>query len=241
MAGRVGRWWCCVLPLLAVGGGCAGGGGANGGGAALVPFPGSIGGVARSDFASQSSASDAVARPTESDADESSGAREAFLADDPVAAKIPGFSVRELRAGDGAAVVQPGSLVAMTFTGRIDGGREFQRQDEPAGPWPVSHLIPGLGQGLIGMRAGGRRSITIPPELAYSDDAVLDGSGEVLVPGGSTLVYIVEVVSIEEPADGDAGGEPDAGDGEPNKTGGAGGAGGAGGDAATPETERAAP
>lgn len=113
------------------------------------------------------------------------------------AAAVAGFTVRDLETGDGL-VVGPESRVRMSFTARIVGGDEFQRVDEPIGPWPVTELIPGLAQGLAGMAAGGRRRITIPPDLGYEDTPVTDpATGEVLIPAGSTLEYDVTLVGID--------------------------------------------
>jgi peptidylprolyl isomerase len=52
------------------------------------------------------------------------------------------------------------------------------------------------GDGLGPMREGGRRMLTIPPELAYGDR----GAGEAIGPG-ETLVYVIDLleVSADEP------------------------------------------
>lgn len=141
---------------------------------------------------------------------------------------VEGFAVQDLEAGDGP-VVGPGSSVVVRLTGRLRdeagssepagdgedaGPPPFQQLDEPRGPWPVASLIPGLAEGLEGMAAGGKRRVTIPPELGYGDAVVTDpATGATLVPAGATVVYEVEVVEVidgVEPSDPQA---PDAAEG----------------------------
>ncbi len=56
--------------------------------------------------------------------------------------------------------------------------------------FPLSGVVPGFAQGIVGMKIGGRREIVIPPALGYGDQT----SGP--IPGGSTLVFVVDLVSI---------------------------------------------
>jgi peptidylprolyl isomerase len=52
-------------------------------------------------------------------------------------------------------------------------------------------VIPGWDQGVAGMRAGGRRRITVPPNLAYGKR----GAGGVIGPD-ETLVFVVDLVAV---------------------------------------------
>ena len=52
-------------------------------------------------------------------------------------------------------------------------------------------VIPGWDQGVEGMRVGGRRRLTIPPDLAYGQR----GAGGVIGPG-ETLVFVVDLVGV---------------------------------------------
>jgi peptidylprolyl isomerase len=52
-------------------------------------------------------------------------------------------------------------------------------------------VIPGWDQGVAGMKVGGRRRITIPPNLAYGKR----GAGGVIGPD-ETLVFVVDLVGV---------------------------------------------
>ena len=52
-------------------------------------------------------------------------------------------------------------------------------------------VIRGWDQGLVGMKAGGRRQLVIPPSLGYGDQA----QGED-IPANSTLIFVVDLVKI---------------------------------------------
>ena len=53
-------------------------------------------------------------------------------------------------------------------------------------------LVPGMEQGIVGMKVGGVRRITIPPELGYGARAMGD------LPPNSTLIFEVELVAMQE-------------------------------------------
>jgi FKBP-type peptidyl-prolyl cis-trans isomerase len=62
----------------------------------------------------------------------------------------------------------------------------------------VGDLIDGFEQGVIGMRATGKRRLIIPPELGYGSEPVRNGSGTIIVPANSTLVFDVELLVIAQ-------------------------------------------
>ena len=55
---------------------------------------------------------------------------------------------------------------------------------------PVA-FIPGMDQGLIGMKVSGRRQIVIPPELAYG------AAGKGPIPPNATLLFIVDLLQAQ--------------------------------------------
>ena len=55
-------------------------------------------------------------------------------------------------------------------------------------------LISGWNQGVKSMRVGGKRRITIPPDLAYEDVGLGD-----IVPEDATLIFEVELFAVKDP------------------------------------------
>lgn len=55
----------------------------------------------------------------------------------------------------------------------------------------ASQVIAGWDQGVVGMKVGGRRSLTIPAHLGYGNQ----GAGGV-IKGGETLVFVVDLLNV---------------------------------------------
>lgn len=90
---------------------------------------------------------------------------------------------------------RPGDALTVHYTGSLQDGTEF---DSSRGGNPfvfflgTGDVIPGWDEGLASIKKGGRRTLTIPPALAYGDQ----GAGGV-IPPGATLLFDVEVLKIE--------------------------------------------
>jgi FKBP-type peptidyl-prolyl cis-trans isomerase len=54
----------------------------------------------------------------------------------------------------------------------------------------AGQVIPGFDQGIEGMKVGGRRMVTIPSDLGYGP------SGQGPIPGGATLIFLIDLVSV---------------------------------------------
>lgn len=104
-----------------------------------------------------------------------------------------GLRIEEVEPGSGDAAVV-GDTVAVHYTGRLEDGTEF---DSSVGGQPLEftlgqgRVIPGWEEGILGMRPGGQRVLTIPPELGYG----AAGAGNV-IPPNATLIFDVELVEI---------------------------------------------
>jgi len=108
-----------------------------------------------------------------------------------------GVVIEDLEVGSGAVATGPGQFVTVHYTGCLVDGREFDsslRRGEPfAFPLGVDYVIRGWDEGLVGMRVGGRRRLTVPPELGYGEA----GAGSV-IPPNATLVFEIELLELSE-------------------------------------------
>lgn len=103
-------------------------------------------------------------------------------------------------AGSGAEVAA-GDTITAHYTGVVaSSGTKFDSSWDRGAPatFPLNGVIQGWSQGLVGMAEGGRRTLVIPAELAYGD-APPPGSG---IAAGDTLVFTVDLVSVESAAGG---------------------------------------
>ena len=86
------------------------------------------------------------------------------------------------------------ATVAVRYTGALytDGSVFDASWSKGSAPvtFPLAQVVPGFSQGIVGMHPGDRRVIVIPPALGYKDE----GNGP--VPGGATLVFVVDLVKI---------------------------------------------
>lgn len=63
---------------------------------------------------------------------------------------------------------------------------------------PISKLLPGMRDGVIGMQPGGKRRLFIPAALAYSSFGRTDAEGNQVVPSNADLVYEINLVEIRQ-------------------------------------------
>jgi peptidylprolyl isomerase/FKBP-type peptidyl-prolyl cis-trans isomerase FkpA len=103
--------------------------------------------------------------------------------------------IEELAVGDGAEAVA-GREVTVHYTGWLTDGRKFDSSKDRSQPFSfplgAGYVIKGWDQGVEGMKVGGKRKLTIPPELGYG----ARGAGGV-IPPNATLVFEVELLSVD--------------------------------------------
>ena len=103
--------------------------------------------------------------------------------------------VEDLTVGDGAEAT-PGSRCTMQYVGHSwSTGRQFDASWDRGEPFAFQlgqgMVIKGWDQGVAGMRVGGRRRLTIPPDLGYG----ARGAGGVIAPH-ETLVFVVDLLGV---------------------------------------------
>jgi len=103
--------------------------------------------------------------------------------------------VVEEQLGEGPeAVVE--NTVSVKYEGRFEDGQVFDAGE--AMQYPLSGFVPGFRDGIVGMKVGGRRELTIPGSMAYGPDGSRDPrTGEVVIPPCATLIFDVELLDIE--------------------------------------------
>ena len=107
-----------------------------------------------------------------------------------------GLVIKDLIEGEGKQA-QDFNKVVVNYTGKLEDGSIFDSSLNP-GREPftftlgVGSVIKGWDLGVKDMKVGGKRKLTIPPELGYGDR----GAGNVIRPG-ATLIFEVELLEIE--------------------------------------------
>lgn len=101
--------------------------------------------------------------------------------------------IEDLVEGDGEEA-RPGQEVTVHYVGVAwSTGRQFDSSWDRDEPFQfglgAGQVIQGWDRGVAGMRAGGRRRLTIPPGLGYGSR----GAGGV-IKGGETLVFVVDLL-----------------------------------------------
>ena len=114
----------------------------------------------------------------------------------PEVAAATGLKHQDLKVGDGPEAVS-GKVVEVHYTGWLEDGTKFDSSLDRGEPFSfrlgAGEVIEGWDQGVAGMRVGGKRKLTIPPELGYGQE----GAGGV-IPPGATLVFEVELLDVRE-------------------------------------------
>lgn len=117
---------------------------------------------------------------------------EVSVPDGPPPAEL---GIEDLAEGDGPEAT-PGQAVDVHYVGvSWSTGTQFDASWDRGQPFSfrlgAGQVIPGWDRGVAGMRVGGRRRLTIPPDLAYGSR----GAGGAIGPG-ETLVFVVDLLGV---------------------------------------------
>ena len=106
---------------------------------------------------------------------------------------VNGVLVEDIVEGDGA-VAQKGDTVSVHYTGTLEDGTKFDSSKDRGQPFEFrigqGRVIQGWEEGVPGMKVGGVRKLTIPPEMGYGARAVGP------IPPNSTLVFEIELLAV---------------------------------------------
>ena len=111
---------------------------------------------------------------------------------------MQGLKINDLTVGSGATA-QDGDVITVNYTGTLDNGTVFDSSYARHQPFTftlgVGQVIKGWDLGLVNMRVGGKRELTIPPDLAYG----AQGVPQAHIPANATLHFTVELLSVQAP------------------------------------------
>src|SRR5438876_3751443 len=110
-----------------------------------------------------------------------------------------GLKYVDTKIGDGA-VATAGKKVSVHYTGWLDQngtkGKKFDSSVDRGQPFSFNlgghQVIRGWDEGVAGMKVGGKRTLTIPPELGYG----ARGAGGA-IPANATLIFDVELLGVD--------------------------------------------
>ena len=105
-----------------------------------------------------------------------------------------GLKYTDLHVGEGEEA-RSGHNVNVHYTGWLTDGRKFDSSLDRRSPFNfklgAGQVISGWDEGVAGMKVGGKRKLTIPPDLGYG----ARGAGGV-IPPNATLIFEVELLGV---------------------------------------------
>ncbi len=110
-------------------------------------------------------------------------------------ANMDELKIEDLKVGDGAEA-KAGQNVTVHYVGTLTDGTKFDASTDRNEPFTfklgAGQVIKGWDQGVAGMKVGGKRRLTIPPNLGYG----ARGAGGV-IPPNATLMFDVELLGVK--------------------------------------------
>jgi FKBP-type peptidyl-prolyl cis-trans isomerase len=106
-----------------------------------------------------------------------------------------GLIIEDTKVGTGAEAVS-GKTVTVNYIGTFSNGKKFDASKDHGNdgftfPLGAGRVIQGWDQGVVGMKVGGVRKLTVPPTLGYGPNDYGP------IPGNSTLLFEVELLAVK--------------------------------------------
>ncbi len=106
-----------------------------------------------------------------------------------------GLKIEDIKIGNGTEA-KAGNTITVNYLGTLLNGAKFDSSYDRRQPFSFilggGQVILGWDQGLVGMKVGGKRKLTIPPALAYGERGVPGA-----IPVNSILVFEVELLGVK--------------------------------------------
>lgn len=101
--------------------------------------------------------------------------------------------IQDTKIGTGKEALK-GSLVTVHYVGKLTNGKQFDSSVDRGQPFQfqlgAGQVIQGWDKGVAGMKEGGKRKLTIPPNMGYGSRNVGP------IPANSTLIFDVELLKV---------------------------------------------
>jgi FKBP-type peptidyl-prolyl cis-trans isomerase len=105
-----------------------------------------------------------------------------------------GLEYWDIKVGTGD-VAKEGSHVRVHYTGWLTSGKKFDSSVDAGRPFEFTigrgEVIKGWEEGVAGMKAGGKRQLRIPPDLAYGERGYPG-----VIPANATLIFDIQLLAV---------------------------------------------
>lgn len=104
--------------------------------------------------------------------------------------------IEDILVGTGAEV-KKGDTVTIHYLGTLENGQKFDSSYDRGTPFStpigVGYVIAGWDQGVVGMKVGGKRKLSIPYQLAYGENGIPG-----VIPAKATLIFELELINVKQ-------------------------------------------
>jgi FKBP-type peptidyl-prolyl cis-trans isomerase len=105
------------------------------------------------------------------------------------------LQIQDLKVGSGLEAKE-GSEVTVNYTGKLENGTKFDSSFDSNQPFSFTlgagQVIEGWEKGILGMKVGGERKLTIPSQMAYGTQGIPN-----VIPSNATLIFEVELLEVK--------------------------------------------